>query len=255
MSTFVIGDIHGYLDRLCALLRGADLVDDGLNWSGGVHRLWLLGDLFDRGPGGLDVLRLVMRLQHQASPAGGSVNVLLGNHEALILAALKFSRQPTGGPGGTFLADWEINGGNAADLDGLTPVEAAWLAHLPVLGREDGTIFAHADSEFYMLYGQTIEDVNLTVADLLAGEDACAWETFMHRFAMRMSFFRSGLALSGFLNQYGGKRLVHGHTPVYRMSGRPARSVISAFEYREGRCVNVDGGMYLGGQGFVFRLP
>jgi hypothetical protein len=42
-----------------------------------------MGDLFNRGPGALRALRLLLRLQREAKRAGGKVTVLLGNHEAM----------------------------------------------------------------------------------------------------------------------------------------------------------------------------
>jgi hypothetical protein len=94
----VIGDIHGQYTKLVSLLRNAELVDDTLSWKGGTTNLWFMGDFFDRGPDGIAVIDLVMRLQQEAQGAGGQVESLLGNHEVLILAAQRFGEQPSGGP-------------------------------------------------------------------------------------------------------------------------------------------------------------
>src|SRR5690242_8301691 len=87
---FIIGDVHGQLEKLIRLLRGAGLVGKDLAWSGGGKRLWLLGDYVDRGPDGIGVLELVMRLQGEAARAGGEVGALLGNHDVLLLSARRF---------------------------------------------------------------------------------------------------------------------------------------------------------------------
>ena len=44
------------------------------------------GDMVDKGPRALDVLRLYQTLRVQARGAGGDVVVLAGNHEAEFLA-------------------------------------------------------------------------------------------------------------------------------------------------------------------------
>jgi hypothetical protein len=54
------------------------------------------------------------------------------------------------------------------------------------------------------------------------------------------------------LRTFGGKRLVHGHTPVPRVLGQAAETVTGPYVYCEGRCVNVDPGFYLGGHGFAY---
>ena len=82
-----IGDVHGSYDKLLQLLRGTDLVDDGLSWTGGTDHLVLVGDMVDRGPDDRQVLDLVMRLQKEAAAAGGQVHALLGNHEVMNLSA------------------------------------------------------------------------------------------------------------------------------------------------------------------------
>ena len=41
-------------------------------WSGGRASLWLLRDYVDRGPDGVGVIELIMRLQEQAADAGGT---------------------------------------------------------------------------------------------------------------------------------------------------------------------------------------
>src|SRR5579859_530990 len=127
MPIFVIGDVHGQLDKLIALLRGAGLADAKLSWAGRDATLWFIGDFVDRGPEGIGVIDLVMRLQREAPRARGFVGALLGNHDPLLLSAYHFSDTPISGPHGTFKHDWEVNGGNAADLERLTEAHVEWL--------------------------------------------------------------------------------------------------------------------------------
>ena len=55
------------------------------------------------------------------------------------------------------------------------------------------------------------------------------------------------------LADFGGQRIVHGHTPISYMLGRPDALISAPLVYAGGQCVNVDGGMYRGGPGFVYR--
>jgi hypothetical protein len=78
-----IGDIHGAYPQLVTMLKRTGLVDDALRWSGGDTTLVQVGDMLDRGAQPREVMDLLMRLQQEASAAGGRVIVLLGNHEAM----------------------------------------------------------------------------------------------------------------------------------------------------------------------------
>lgn len=78
-----IGDIHGAYDRFVEILQTTGLVDAGLKWSGGKAHLVQLGDVLDRGPDSRKALDLLQRLAGEAALAGGGVQQLLGNHEAM----------------------------------------------------------------------------------------------------------------------------------------------------------------------------
>jgi hypothetical protein len=252
-AIYVMGDIHGQYEKLLGILRGAGLIGSGLNWTGGNAQLWFMGDFFDRGPDGIAAVDLVMRLQGEAAEAGGRVEALLGNHEPLILGAHRFSDRPTGGPGGTFRADWEINGGARQDLERLTPAHIAWLTTRPAMAVVGDALLVHADAAFYLRYGRTIDEVNRALAAILQSDDHAAWDRLLGDFAERDGFLEERAAES-FLQVFGGKRIVHGHTPISYMTHQTPRSVTAPYIYAGGRCINVDGGMYRGGPGFLFAL-
>ena len=78
-----IGDVHGSLDSLTAILQAAQLIDPQRRWIGGRTRLVQTGDILDRGAAVRVVMDLFMRLEDEARRAGGRVDVLFGNHEGM----------------------------------------------------------------------------------------------------------------------------------------------------------------------------
>ena len=258
VSIYVIGDVHGQYEKLVGLLRDAKLIGTDLRWSGGPATLWFMGDFFDRGPDGIGVVDLVMRLQTEAAAVGGQVRSLLGNHEPLILAAYRFDTHVTTGVGGAFLRDWERNGGVAADLTRLTPEHMTWITNLPAMAHVGDRLFAHADATFYRRYGRSVAEVNRAFSILLRSDDLDAWDGLLGDFAERLAFDDAhayGTASAReFLDRFGGRQLIHGHTPICYVNHRPPGEVTHALVYAGGLCVNVDGGMNLGGPGFIYQL-
>lgn len=252
-SIFIVGDIHGQYAKLVRLLHGAGLVDKQLAWTGGTAQLWCTGDFFDRGPDGVRSVELIMRLQDEAEAVGGKVESLLGNHEPLLLGALRFADRSSSGPGGCFLADWEINGGLREELEQIAPRHVDWLRSRPAMARVGNDLLVHADATFYLRYGRSVDEVNRGVAALLQSDDHAAWDQLLGEFAGRNGFLEEPEARA-FLDVYGGSRIIHGHTPISYMTHKTPRTVTGPYVYANGLCVNVDGGMYRGGPGFLYHL-
>ena len=78
-----IGDLHGDYDAWRAVAAASGLIDAKGKWTGGKAVLVQLGDVPDRGPDSLKIIRDLMRLQREASRKGGKVYALVGNHEAM----------------------------------------------------------------------------------------------------------------------------------------------------------------------------
>ena len=126
MRRFAVSDVHGHRDDLVDVLRAAGLVDDAGDWSGDDATLWVLGDYVDRGPDGVGVIDVVMRLQQQAPHAGGRVGALMGNHEVLALGMHRFGDaivRDADGHEHAFTTSWALNGGRPSDQASAT---AAW---------------------------------------------------------------------------------------------------------------------------------
>jgi catechol 2,3-dioxygenase-like lactoylglutathione lyase family enzyme len=78
-----IGDVHGDYEQYLQILRDNQLIDNDLNWQGGKTHLVQVGDVPDRGPDSLKIMRHLRQLEKQAKRDRGYVHALLGNHEAM----------------------------------------------------------------------------------------------------------------------------------------------------------------------------
>ena len=114
MALYAIGDLQGCHAEFMALL-------ERIRFDAASDRLWLTGDLVNRGPDSLSVLREVKSL-------GAAATVVLGNHD-LHLLAMAFA------PRGVRKRERELE----AVLDAPDAAELLdWLAARPLLHRERG---------------------------------------------------------------------------------------------------------------------
>ena len=247
---FVVGDVHGHRDALVSLLRDAGLIDAAERWAGGDAVLWLVGDLVDRGPDGIGAIDVVRRLEHESD---GTVRCLLGNHEAFLLAVHRFGDRDTSFPGTTFRDVWRMNGGVEADLDALTPEHVAWVLARPAVAREGEWLLVHADTTAYLRYGESVSEVNATIASVLGSGAPEEVDELLEVLCDRMRLVDAG-GVDALLERFGGTRIVHGHTPIASMREVDPREVTGPLVYAGGRAWNVDHCLFAGGPGFVTRL-
>lgn len=80
-----VGDLHGDYAAWLDIAKGSGVMDAAGRWAGGSTTLVQLGDISDRGPDTLKIIRSLQQLAREAPRAGGRVVVLLGNHEAMNL--------------------------------------------------------------------------------------------------------------------------------------------------------------------------
>ena len=119
MAVYAVGDVQGCRDELEALL-------DHAGFDAASDTLWLVGDLVNRGPQSLEVLRFVRSL-------GTRAVCVLGNHDITLLAQAAGARESDGGMRDILEApdreDW---------ID--------WLRHRPVLHHDPalGYVLVHA---------------------------------------------------------------------------------------------------------------
>lgn len=82
-----IGDLHGDLEAFLAILKDRNLIDELGKWSGEKTNLVILGDYHDRGADTRYIMDYFMDLKPQAQKSGGDLQVVMGNHEFLVLEA------------------------------------------------------------------------------------------------------------------------------------------------------------------------
>ncbi|MGW2269514.1 metallophosphoesterase [Streptomyces yangpuensis] len=267
---YVVGDVHGYLDELVTELRAQGLIDAEGRWSAGNARLWFLGDFTDRGPDGIGVIDLVMRLSAEAAAAGGYCKALMGNHELLLIGAKRFGDTPvvSGAGTATFQAAWLLNGGQRTDMERLQDVHIQWMSRLDAAVLEEGHLLLHSDTTAYLDYGDSIEDVNDTIHELLnRGDVDITWDLF-RKFTKRFAFRDEETgpqAVRELLDTYGGSRVVHGHSPIPYLLGevgtedgdesRGPEAVDGPHVYADGLAIAMDGGVTMAGKLLVVRLP
>ncbi len=91
-EVIAIGDIHGDLPRLKAILSHAGLINEKDKWIGKDSMLIQLGDTIDRTPSEVPpfaAFRFLQNLQKQAAHCDNSKVIrLLGNHELMLLEGL-----------------------------------------------------------------------------------------------------------------------------------------------------------------------
>ena len=80
-----VGDLHGDYQAWLTIARAAGLIDARNHWAAGNTTLVQLGDITDREPNSLDIIRSLQQLQKEALRKHGKVIVVLGNHEAMNL--------------------------------------------------------------------------------------------------------------------------------------------------------------------------
>ena len=129
MATFAIGDIHGCFRTLQRLMKA-------IRFDPGRDRLWLVGDLVNRGPGSLEVLRWVRQL-------GDRAVCVLGNHDLKLLARGLGIQSSLKNPQlSSILA--------ARDREELL----SWLRSRPLVHCERGFVLVHAG----LLPGWTVQE-------------------------------------------------------------------------------------------------
>src|SRR5262245_25007961 len=156
----------------------------------------------------------------------------------------------------TFERSWLLNGGRDADQERLTDDHVEWLRGLPVIALDGDHLLMHSDTIEYLEWGRTVDDVNATAARLLASDDISTcwemWRLMTSRYAFRG---RHGAAVAGrLLDRFGGRRIVHGHSPIADLAGVEPAALTAPVLYADGRVLGIDGAVFDEGPCLVAEL-
>jgi hypothetical protein len=152
--TFVMSDPHGRLDCVVSLLQGNGVIDSDLHWSYGTDRLVVIGDIFDRGNDVTAIYWLFYKLQQEAREAGGSVSLLLGNHEAMEISGDQRYAKPK------YLVLARELGLAYKDLMGPASELGRWIATWNTIGIIGDNLYVHAG------IGKDFYDWNLPIPEV-----------------------------------------------------------------------------------------
>ena len=146
MSVYWVGDLQGCDEPLGRLL-------DQLGFSPSRDHLYVLGDLVNRGPSSLPVLKRLIQL-------GASVECVLGNHDLHLLALGVGARQPSR----TDTLGDILNADNKDEL-------LEWLRHQPIAIYKQEVLMVHAGVLPQWSLGTVLELAH-DIEKVLRGPDA-----------------------------------------------------------------------------------
>jgi serine/threonine protein phosphatase 1 len=210
---YAASDLHGQLAATDRLLLAAGLTDGGDHWTAPAGTaLVVIGDLVDRGPDSLGLVRRLVSLRTQAAARGGLVALLEGNHEVQLLGGLDgvpliFRAFMAFGGAATLLSaglaehDWRDQPPEAiaARLDRAAPELRSLVWGFAPYARWRDTLFVHGGP--------------------VPGQDLGAFEASARRLWIRRDFFESPLRFpdAELWRPYrlaGARQVVFGHTPM-----------------------------------------
>ena len=150
MATYAIGDIQGCFGSFTQLL-------EKIAFDPAQDRLWLVGDLVNRGPRSLETLRFVRGL-------GAAAITVLGNHDLSLLITADGFRQCSKGDTFTDIL-------NAPDREELL----TWLRHQRLCHVENGFCLVHAG----LLPQWTCQQARALAAEVEASLQRSNWREFL----------------------------------------------------------------------------
>ncbi|QQE76646.1 serine/threonine protein phosphatase [Brevibacillus composti] len=226
-NIYLVSDIHGQYQALRTALDRASFSPERQD------RLYVIGDMIDRGPESKEVLEFLLNLR-QAYPS--QVFLSKGNHEQMFQDWLRRAIDPD-----LYL---RLNGGDATvrSFLGQHPMRRAFLGGVPSAETQEA-----AREEILARYPALLATLDaLPLALELPGDSGTGTEPAL----LVHAGIRPGLPLSRqrpedllwirepFYNHYQGETLiVFGHTPVNRLPGYAGQG-----PWRSGKMIGIDGG-------------
>jgi len=226
-NILVLSDIHGDIDYLNSILTEMKVVDEKGDWQWQENQLVITGDSVDKGPADFAVLWRLYQLSQQATNSGGTVHVLIGNHENYQLRG-NHSRLHT---------DLRVKAfAMAENLTASTTtysqqtILGKWLRTRPIVIRLGKYLFTHGGlSKTHLKSKYTLSELNESVweyyrADKLStlnpteqfsltlGREGLIW--FRGQLRENKKNTPTSKELANILKQYGAEVLVIGHSAV-----------------------------------------
>ncbi|GAA0871725.1 hypothetical protein GCM10009117_08710 [Gangjinia marincola] len=228
----VISDIEGNFNAFSSFLAANGVIDAQYDWIYRTGRLVLVGDFVDRGKNVTQVLWLIYKLEQQARDAGGSVHLILGNHEVL-----------------NFKGDYTYNRAKyikiAQEISGEKNKKKAirymfseqselgkWLLSKNVIEKIGSYIFVHAGLSPQLLdFKLSIDDINQKMRREYTSTENSSSRSIQFLYSSKGPIWYRGLVtkrpyypkigseeLDKILSFYNAKKIVVGHTPVKNIS-------------------------------------
>ncbi|MFY0546258.1 metallophosphoesterase family protein [Brevibacillus sp. H7] len=226
MKTYLVSDIHGqYQAFMQALAQVGFSPENG-------DRLYVLGDIVDRGPQSSECLYYLYQLQPTYPQ---QVAVLKGNHEQMLEDWL------LGKPEGDL---YLFNGGDATirSLLGNQPLRRAFLSTTPsTADQEAARKHILSRHPFLLGYIQSLPLYREELPDNLTGAPHAIFvhaglrpgRSLLQQYPADLLWIRDE-----FYNHYNGETMVvFGHTPVTLLPGYTGEGL-----WRRGQMVGIDGG-------------
>lgn len=217
MATYAIGDVQGCFVQLQTLL-------EKISFNPTQDELWMVGDLVNRGPQSLEVLRFIKNLPR--------VKVVLGNHDLhLVALAFGYSQQ------NKFLQPI-LDAPDAAEI-------INWLCHLPLLHHDEKLNYVMVHAGIYPLwdltqakqYAKEVENVlhSQVLPEFLLhmyGDQPDHWNEELQGWE-RLRFIVNAFTRMRFCTAQGhlelriineGENTLSGFLPWYKLPQRPAKN-------------------------------
>lgn len=218
MATYVISDIHGEYDMFVRLLDKIGLKE--------TDTLYILGDVLDRGPHPIKVMRRLMEMPN--------VVPMVGNHELMAMACLDFLCR-------------EVTEETAAEVEfGVTEDLSCWLMNGSMTTIDE---FYRLDRRMQRRIIEYIREFKTYAELTVNGEKYLLVHAGLGNFfpGKRMDDYtldellweRQDYEVQYFEDQY----IVTGHTPTQNILGNPK----PGFIYRKNRHIAIDCGAHIPG--------
>jgi len=211
-----LSDIEGEFELLRQMLIANKVMDENYNWIFGTGELVICGDLFDRGFAVTQQLWLLYKLESEAGAKGGSVHVLLGNHEIMNLSGDFRYVQPV------YFDHARLLGKNYMQLFDENTELGRWLRSKNIVERTGRFLIMHAGMSWEILSRKlSLESINEMVRPWYARWKSDLPDYFSDFFNTNSPFWYRGYfdeppamqsLVTSTLARYKAEKIIVGHT-------------------------------------------